>query len=322
MAESPMPSERRVVLLGPQHRTQIVARAVDDLGVDGPLATITAGWEEREHEDEDLSLHLGGRTRNLGLYPRAEEVLLEDGVVRELLNERFHRMRDLRSLYHLRLAPQLKSCRELLARTDPAAPDALHGPEIEGAIAGVRSLDENHLKRTAALEAEITERMAAPTRPSIERHRQELAVVLDGVEAILIAGGHVATLLDRLRLFDVFSLAPTVPVIAWSGGAIVVAERIVLFHDSPPQGAGDPEVYAPGLGLVTGIVPLPHARHRLRLDDPARVALFAQRFAPDLCATLDSGARLDIGGSVPGWKVSGEARVLRADGRVSEMQDA
>lgn len=315
-------ADRRVVLLGPQHTSQTVARAVEDLGVTGPVATITAGWEEREGEDAELSQHLGGRTRSLSLYPRAEAVFTEDESVRGLFYERIRRMRDLRSLYQLRLAPQLQTCRTLLERTDPAAPDALHGPEIEGAIAGIRSLDAEHLTRTAGLEAEISERMTSPSRPAIERHRAELADILDDVDAVLIAGGHVGVLMDRLRLFDVFSAIPTTPVVAWSGGAIVVAERIVLFHDSPPQGRGDPEVHAPGLGLVSGLVALPHAADRLRLEDPARVSLFARRFAPDLCVALDSDARIDVDGPHATWRATEATRILGTDGRVLEMQPA
>lgn len=320
MAEKRKVSDRRVVLLGPQRKKRSVARAVDDLGVAGSLATVTAGWEEREGEDAELSKHLGGRTRNLGLYPRAEKVFLEDTSVRATLHEQVDRLRELQALYRLRLAPQLHACRLLLGRTDPAAPDALHGPEIEDAIAGVRALDEHHLARIAALDAEIADRMAARKRPSIERHREELASVLEGVGALLIAGGNVGTLLNRLRLFDVFGLAPKKPVVAWSGGAMVIAERVVLFHDSSPQGPGDPQVHAPGLGLVTGVVPLPHARDRLRLDDPARVALFARRFAPDICATMDDGERLDRMDGVTSWKMSGGTRVLRTDGGVTDGQ--
>jgi hypothetical protein len=313
---------RNVTLLGPQHRTQTVAKAVADLGVTGQVATITAGWEERESEDAELSEHLGGRTHNLGLYPRAEQVFVEDTAVRSMLNERHDRLRELQALYRLRLTPQLRVCRELFARTDPAEPDALHGPEIDGAIAGVRAVDQHHLARTAALDAEIFERMKAHERPSIERNREELADVLETVEALLISGGHVGTLLNRLRLFDVLGLAPSQPVVAWSGGAMVMAERLVLFHDSPPQGPGNPEVYAPGLGLVKGILPLPHASNRLRLDDPGRVALFARRFAPDICATLDDGARLDNAGGIATWRLSGGARVLQSDGRVQEPRSS
>ena len=322
MAKKRKISDRRVVLLGPQHDKQSVAKAVDDLGVAGSLATVTAGWEDREGEDAELSEHLGGRTLNLGLYPRAEEVFDEDTSVRALLYERYDRIRDLQALYRLRLGPQLHVCRDLLARTDPAAPDALHAPEIEGAIAGVRAVDEDYLARIAALDAEMADRIAARNRPSIERHREELADVLEEVGALLIAGGHVGTLLNRLRLFDVLGLAPNKPLVAWSGGAMVVAERVVLFHDSPPQGPGDPEVYAPGLGLVNGIVPLPHARHRLRLGDSARIALFARRFAPDVCATLDDGERIDGVAGGADWQMSGGARMLRTDGELAEQPAA
>jgi hypothetical protein len=162
--------------------------------------------------------------------------------------------------------------------------------------------------------------MNAHERPSVERNREELADVLATVGALLISGGHVGTLLNRLRLFDVLGLAPSQPVVAWSGGAMVMAERLVLFHDSPPQGPGNPEVYAPGLGLVKGILPLPHASNRLRLDDPGRVALFARRFAPDICATLDDGARLDNADGIADWRLSGGALVLQSDGRVQEQR--
>ena len=69
----------RVVLLGPQRRPTVDAaiRALglagtgfDGAGFDGPVATITAGWREREPDDGELSGLLGGRDTNLGLYRR------------------------------------------------------------------------------------------------------------------------------------------------------------------------------------------------------------------------------------------------------------
>ena len=315
-------SARTILLLGPQGDRQTVAQAVGDLGIDGPVATITAGWEEREGEDAELSEHLGGRARNLGLYPRAESVFREDPEVRDLLHERFDRSRELRTLYRMRLAPQLETCRALLALTDPAAPDPVHGPEIEDAIAGVRALDAHSLARARALDVEIDERMEAGKRASIGRHREELAGILGECRAVLIAGGHVGILLNRLRMFGVLELVPDKPVIAWSGGAMVLAQRVVLFHDSPPQGPGDAEIYGPGLGLVRGLVPLPHARHRLRLDDRARVSLFARRFAPDICAALDGGEKL-AGDSGDGrWSLSANARVLQESGAVVQERAA
>jgi hypothetical protein len=59
------------------------------------------------------------------------------------------------------------------------------------------------------------------------------------------------------------------PVFAWSAGAMAVTDRVVLFHDSPPAGPpATPRSSAHGLGLFPGVVALPHARRRLRLEGP------------------------------------------------------
>ena len=55
----------RVVLLGPQRTQPTLNQAVASVRAHGPLATITAGWEEREGEDQEMRDHLGGRTINL-----------------------------------------------------------------------------------------------------------------------------------------------------------------------------------------------------------------------------------------------------------------
>lgn len=308
---------RKIALLGPQHEHKTVARTLDELGVDGPVATVTAGWEEREPEDDELAEHLGGRARNLALHARAEELFNHDRVVRELLYERYDRLRELQVLYRLRLAPQLDACRALFALTDPADPGPLYGPELDDAIADLRSLDAHHLARAAALDAEILERLGE--RDAIRRHVDALALAVEDVEALCIAGGHVGILLNRLRLFSVVDLVGDVPIVAWSGGAMVLAERIVLFHDSPPQGAGDPEVYAPGLGLVRGVVPLPHAGRRLDLNDEHRVALFARRFGPDRVLVFDGGERVLGSSDSSDWQIANGTRELVALGSVQEV---
>jgi peptidase E len=123
-------------------------------------------------------------------------------------------------------------------------------------------------------------------------HRKEIAGLVADSSAVLIAGGHVELLLNRLRLFDLATGLKARPVIAWSAGAMALSERIVLFHDNPPQGAGIAEVADRGLGLFSGVLPLPHAGKRLRLHDSERVSLFARRFAPARCSTLEDGTAL------------------------------
>ena len=73
---------------------------------------------------------------------------------------------------------------------------------------------------------------------------------------------------------------------------MALAERVVLFHDHPPQGAGNAELFEAGLGFVRDAVFLPHAATRLASRDPQRVALLARRMAPALCYTLDDGDAL------------------------------
>ena len=108
-------------------------------------------------------------------------------------------------------------------------------------------------------------------------------------------------------------------VIAWSAGAMALADRIVLFHDRAPQGPGHPEVYGSGLSVLRGVVLLPHARARMLLDDTPRMAVFARRFAPARCVLLEQGTRIDADSDSacpPG------TRVLAEDGRVTVLEAA
>jgi hypothetical protein len=104
--------------------------------------------------------------------------------------------------------------------------------------------------------------------------------------------------------------------IAWSAGAMALSERVVLFHDNPPQGAGNAEILDIGLGYFRGILPLPHARRRLHLDDAGRVILLAQRFQDAHCVALDEGSRLDAVSK--GWRIFPRTRLLGYDGQVHE----
>ena len=184
---------------------------------------------------------------------------------------------------------QRQFARALLARE--GEPTLLE-PERRHALEAVRELDEHHLRRLRQVRREFDERWRPLERPAVARHVEQIAGILGECEAVGIAGGHVAVLLNRLRLFDLDRRLRSLPVFAWSGGAMVACDRLVLFHDSPPQGAGNAEVLEEGLGLCQGVVPLPHARRRLQLADPLRVALLARRFAPAAVLALEDGGRV------------------------------
>jgi hypothetical protein len=282
-----------LVLLGPQRFDPDLASVVRSLGIEGPIAVVTAGWQERESEDTALRDHLGRDVFDLRLYHRMEDVLDRDPELAGALHERQDALRELQELYRLRLSYALGAARDLMRR-------AGGGPRLEGqrraAIRGVQTLDRLHLRQLRRTHEAFARRWRPAERDAVARHRAQIARMLERVGALCVAGGHVAVLLGRLRLFDLPPLLGGRPVIAWSAGAMAVTERVVLFHDSPPQGTGNAEVLDAGLGLAPGVVALPHARRRLRLEDPVRVALFARRFGPATCVALEPGSRMDWDG--------------------------
>jgi hypothetical protein len=286
-----------VALLGPQRLRPTLVHACDELGLSGSIATVTAGWQEREAEVEEMREHLGRPVVNLMLHERGERLFAADPELADLYRARQERLRELRDLYRLRLAPTLKAARDVLAR--PGEEELLE-PERRAALQALKTLDAHHLRRVAETHAEFEERARPSERPALLRHRRELARLLRPAVALAVAGGHVAVLLNRLRLFGVLDLAQERPIVAWSAGAMALGSRVVLFHDRPPQGAGDAEVFENGLGLFDDVLPLPHAGKRLALDDPLRVALFARRFSPQTPVVFDAGTRLVRRGA-DGW---------------------
>jgi hypothetical protein len=286
----------RVVLLGPQRLQPTLNQAVASLRAEGTLATITAGWEERESEDREMRDHLGGRTVNLKLWERAEDVARRDPELNAASNERRERIRLQHELYRLRLGHALDAARDLLKR-EPSNGDAdILIAEREAAIEAVRTLDAFHMMRVVDVQHEFESRMKPLERDSVDKHRREIAQILADCSALCVAGGHVVVLLHRMRLFDVLGLMNGQPIFAWAAGTMALSERVVLFHDSPPQGPGNAELFEQGLGVFPNLLPLPHARKRLRLHDRHKVALMARRFAPAQVIAFDSLTRMDWDG--------------------------
>ena len=67
----------RITLLGPQRRPTLEG-VTASLYPQGPVATVTAGWREREGDDAELGKLLGARDVNLGLYRRWLDVTERD----------------------------------------------------------------------------------------------------------------------------------------------------------------------------------------------------------------------------------------------------
>ena len=304
----------KVTLLGPQRRPTLDTVAAS-LYPEGPIATITAGWQEREPDDAELGKLLGSRDVNLRLYRRWLDVQERDPEF--ALGERRLAavLEELQNMYLLRLDHALQAVYAIQRRSGG---QRLRASVLAEAIGAVRELDAAHLRRVSAVRGEFYQRLPPHDRAVIAEHRADVAGLLRDAAAVVIAGGHVGVLADTLHLFNVAASLRTA-VIAWSAGAMALAGQIVLFHDRSAHGPGHPEIYGRGLSVFSNVVPLPHARARLLLDDAPRMAVFARRFAPARCVLLENGTRIDTnsdGGCPPGTRVLGE------DGHVITLEAA
>ncbi len=306
---------RRIGLLGPQRFDPTLAEAVRALGIDGSFATVTAGWQEREAEVDELHEHLAGRAVNLELHRRGESVFVRDPELAAAHHDRQAMFRRLQELYVFRLESLKRVCRELFTRpeNDPAI-----ASERGDAIDAMRRLDARHMDRLGEIHAAWHERWRPFERDAVATERAELARKLADASGLAIAGGHVAVIVNRMRLFGVMDLVGDKPVVAWSGGAMACGERIALFHDRPPQGRGNVELLDRGLGLVPGMVLFPHARRRLDLEDPVRLQILALRFAPARCVLLEDRAQLLSDGRT--WKADDGVRVLDPEGHARALE--
>ncbi len=310
----------RVILLGPQRRPALDAAIRLLETTDRPAATVTAGWQEREADDAELSRHLGGRDVNLRLYQRWLDVQERDPEYSAGERRLSAILAELQDLYLLRLDHALQA---VYALQRHRAADPLRSQEVAAAVAAVRDLDAAHLRRANEARLEFFGRLKPHDRQAIAEHRSAVAAALTQAGALVLAGGHVGVLAEVLHLFNVAAALKSTlngtPVIAWSAGAMALTDRIVLFHDRAPQGPGHPEVWGSGLSLVRQAVLLPHARARLLLDDTPRMAVLARRFAPARCVLLEAGTRVEQGrdGSWPPG-----TRILAEDGHVTAASEA
>jgi hypothetical protein len=304
-----------VTLLGPQRRPT-VDKAVGELGLDGPIATITAGWQEREPDDAELDELLGGRSSNLQLYGRWLDIQERDPdfAVAELEQRTY--LEELRLLYLVQLESASGTI-GVLARRNGDRPEAIEGA-LADARAVVRLIDDTHMSRVRRSTEEFIAMHRPVDRPVVAEHRAQVHELLGKSVALVVAGGHVAALLRLLKLFDVAAHLPDT-VVCWSAGAMALTDRVVLYHDKTPQGVSPSEIYDDGLGVVRGVVLLPHARRRLQIDDPLRMSTLAQRFAPAVCVVLDDGVELPLG---PNGELPPAARVVDLDGRIVPLGDA
>ena len=303
-----------VVALGPQQGRPSITGVLRDLGVRGPVALISAGWQEREAES-GLLPDLGVPVVNLTLHARGDDVFRREPELAAASKQRQTQLKMMQDFYRVRLDHAAQAARAIsLRHVDLNYLD----DEYDVSRDVIRNLDETHLARCAAVRGEFERNWPLAENPAIKRHHAELEELIAPTDALVIAGGHVAVLMNRMRLFDVLGLAGKRPIIGWSAGAMALTERIGLFHDHPPYGEAIAEVFDAGFGLLPGVVAMPDPKLRLQLDDHERVAQFADRFAPAACLAMDAGAQVVMKTGADGARLfrSVDAQRLCSDGEL------
>ena len=109
-----------ITLLGPQRRPTL-DRVLSSLDVDGPVAVVNAGWQEREADDAEILALAGGQAVNLRLFARWMDVLQGDPEYAAAEREHRQVLDELQQLYLIRLDHALQAVYAVTAR-DRRAP--------------------------------------------------------------------------------------------------------------------------------------------------------------------------------------------------------
>ncbi len=293
----PPPMSGTLLVLGPQRPRPNLAAALSRVGVSGRVAVITAGWRHDEAELGPLERDLPHPLVHLPLYAWFEEVLAANPDLQAAYRVRQDRIQAFKALYRVRLSAAYQTVLRLHA--GPVEDAALHAAELADAVGTIRRLDARVPAKCSEIRAASGVAAAPWQHPAVAAYRARIADTLAGCSGLAIAGGHVAILLNRMQLFGFEELLPAFldqggVIAAWSAGAMALTERVVLFYDDPPRGASEPEVLDQGFGVLRGRVLFPHARRRLRLDDPDRLRLLQARFGR--CIALENGADIEVRG--------------------------
>src|SRR5262249_3506809 len=144
-----------LAFLGPQRFRRTLSEAVEALAIAGEIATVTAGWQERETEVEELHEHLGGRAVNLELRRRAERTCGADPALAAAQRARQALFREMQEIYALRLDRAVEALVAL--ETRPGHP-RLVAEERAEAFEAVRALDRAHAARLLDIRGEFDAR--------------------------------------------------------------------------------------------------------------------------------------------------------------------
>ena len=306
------------LLLGPQRPVVNLDSALARSGIgDGPIGVISAAWQEAEGDIDGMQRLVKNPLSDLRLYQKTEALFAADPRLHEAYRQRQERLKEQQRFYSLRLR-QLKIAARVILRAE--GEPSVVAAERRHAISQLRALDQHHLRQVDKIHARFDKDFNVDCHDLLADQTAALVEALSQFETLLITGGNVVVLMNRLRLFGLGPQLKRKNIVAWSAGAMVLADRIVLFHERMPQGRRDAEIMCRGMAIVPDTVLLPNASGRLKLGDSLRIGLFDRRFSPANCVTLENGSYLLFEGET--LRDSEAARRMTRSGKFKRMRAA
>lgn len=282
-------------IMGPQEPHNNLPQALELFCPKGDVAVISAGWRYDECELQNLQRDLGRKIRHLPLYDWFDNLGSVEPELSGLHRIRQRQILAYKKVYQINLDAAVDSWNKIqtLYRKNPSA----YAEDEAAACRNVQAVDQECVDRLLRIRDDFSAISQPWQHESALPLHEQIANTLNRCSALIITGGHVAILRNRLAFFGLEELLSEFllegkQIFTWSAGAMCLTDRIVLFHDSPPWGAGRTEILDTGIGLLPRTVFIPDASNRLDLSDPQRIERFARRFAPSICVCLESGSHL------------------------------
>lgn len=274
------------LILGPMRPELYLGSAMREHALDaGKIGVISAGWQEAEGDIDVLRPELEQPLLDLGIYGRSLALFAAEPALHTAYRERQERLTELQALYRLRLKQHAIAVRRTLSADGTPAVIA---PERRHAVSQLRALDRHHQRQIDAAHLRFDSEFNSERNTTLAEFTQDIHELLAPLDTVVITGGNLLVLLNRLRLFGLDSALADKHVVGWSAGAMALGDRVALFHERMPQGLRDAELIDRGLALLPRMIVMPDARNRLRTGNVLRMSAMSRRFAPATCCLLNN----------------------------------
>ena len=173
--------------------------------------------------------------------------------------------------------------------------------DVQDTLHKIRENDELMLRICRQIDSYFRDRSRVDENPTYIAIRDELRDRILSANSIVIFGGHMPVLLNRLRFFrldDVFheALNRGTNFYTISAGSMSLAEKVIVYDDFHTDEYGrrqkEFEFFDKGLGLVTKVQLFPHCMDRIQTDDEDNLSYLAHRFASGPCVGLNEESYL------------------------------